>query len=71
MRTNAKLVGKRCQCPACKEIFSTESNFDKHRRGEHGMNRHCVPPESVGLVIAETSTGLVWRGPSRFMGDDE
>ena len=58
-----KLVGKRCQCPACGEIFSTESNFIKHRRGKYIDNtRHCVNPESVGL---HKDPHGVWRGPPR------
>lgn len=64
-RTNAPLVGKRCQCPTCKEVFSTEANFNKHRKGEHGVNRHCVNPETVGLVVATVGNYTVWRGPSR------
>jgi hypothetical protein len=62
-RTNAKLTGNRCQCPACFEYFSTTSNFDKHRKGKHGKDRHCVNPESVGLVIVETGGGTFWRMP--------
>lgn len=30
--TKAILKGKRCQCPACGEVFSTLGNFDRHRR---------------------------------------
>ena len=37
-------------CPTCGEVFSTTANFDKHRKGTHGVDRHCVNPESVGLV---------------------
>lgn len=62
-KTDARLTGKRCGCPTCGEIFSTESNFMRHRKGDHGVNRHCVDPESVGLVIAETATGKLWRMP--------
>lgn len=71
MRTNAPLVGKRCQCPTCKEIFSTEANFDKHRKGQHGVDRHCVDPETVGLVIGQVGDKFVWRGPSRFQEEEQ
>lgn len=29
-----KLKGNRCQCTVCSEVFSTEANFDRHRKGE-------------------------------------
>jgi hypothetical protein len=43
-------TGKRSQCPTCWEIFSTESNFDRHRKGRHSERRFCVSPEAVGLI---------------------
>lgn len=62
-KTSADLQGtERAQCPSCKEVFSTTSNFDKHRKGKHGVDRHCVDPEMVGLVIVNTKTGSVWKG---------
>lgn len=64
-KTNARLVGKRCQCPVCFEVFSTEANYNKHRKGSHGVDRHCVDPESVGLVVAKVGEFTVWKGPSR------
>jgi len=63
MRTNAVLTGKRCQCPSCHEYFSVAANFDKHRRGEHGADRHCVNPESVGLVIRQSGSNTFWSAP--------
>lgn len=65
-RTNARLTGKRCKCTACGEVFSTEANFDRHRKGK-GDKRYCVDPEDVGLVIKEVSTGSYWCMPSRFV----
>lgn len=41
--------GTRSMCPSCWEIFSSEGNFDRHRKGEHDGERFCVQPESVGL----------------------
>jgi hypothetical protein len=37
-----KLTGQRCQCTGCGEYFNRVSTFDKHRVGEHGVNRHCL-----------------------------
>lgn len=63
--TNAKLTGKRCQCPTCKEVFSTEANFTRHRKGTHGVDRHCVDPVSVGLVLSKAHIGGVWSMPGQ------
>jgi len=62
-RTNAVLNGKRCKCAACHEVFSTTSNFDRHRKGRHGVDRHCVNPDDVGLRIKAGSTGSYWCMP--------
>jgi hypothetical protein len=62
-KTSAKLKGKRCQCPSCKEVFSAASGFDKHRKGEHGKNRHCVDPESVGMVVSVRGDNSYWVTP--------
>lgn len=64
-KTEAVLTGKRCKCPVCHEVFSTESNFNRHRKGEYGVNRHCINPEDVGLVIVSLSSGTVWKMPPR------
>ena len=63
-RTNAPLTpqsGGRCQCPACGEVFSTDSGFTKHRKGELGK-KYCVDPETVGLVIKKVGEYTVWKG---------
>jgi len=44
---------KTAHCTGCHATFSTASAFDKHRAGSHTQDtRHCLPPESVGLVSA-------------------
>ena len=63
--TSATLKGKRCQCSKCGEVFSTTSNFDRHRKGSHDVGRYCISPESAGLVIRETSYGTFWQMPGR------
>lgn len=52
----------RCMCPTCGEFFSIDDNFDRHRKREYGVNRHCVDPASVGLVIKPVKGGTVWAG---------
>lgn len=62
-RTNAELKGKRCKCPSCSEVFTTTANFDRHRKGKHGIDRHCVNPEQVGLEIKTLPSGYAWGMP--------
>ena len=36
-------VGKsRNQCQACKQYFNSNTAFDFHRIGEHGVDRRCM-----------------------------
>lgn len=65
-RSTANLTGKRCQCTACGEVFSTEAKFDRHRRGKYQEKRYCLEPEQCGLILAPTQSGTVWRMPGRF-----
>jgi hypothetical protein len=49
-----KLTGSRNQCQACKQYFNSNSAFDKHRTGEHGVSRRCRTPEemtALGMLI--------------------
>lgn len=57
------LTGKRCQCVVCGEVFSTEKNFDKHRKGDYD-NRYFVDPAEVGLQVRETDKGNYWVVPA-------
>lgn len=57
---------KRAKCSVCGAVFSTDSNFDKHRKGSHSdKTRHCVPPESVGLVLKQVKSGWLYSRPGR------
>jgi hypothetical protein len=54
-----KLTGSRCQCGACKLLFSRTSVFDKHRIGSFGK----MPPQRRCLTEAELQErGFVCRG---------
>ena len=60
-KVSTLLGTERCECPTCHEVFSTTNNFDRHRKGAHGSDRHCVDPASVGLVIGVSSKGTYWK----------
>jgi uncharacterized C2H2 Zn-finger protein len=32
------------RCPTCNRIFTSTWAFDRHRIGEHGVNRSCLSP---------------------------
>jgi len=61
----APLIGdKRAKCSVCGCVFSTDSNFDQHRQGDHALQtRHCLPPESVGLVLKQVAGGVLYSMP--------
>jgi hypothetical protein len=63
IKTKSVLTGKRCQCPSCKEYFSTTANFDRHRRGIHGVDRACVDPIDAGLVVRQSGSNSFWSMP--------
>ncbi len=51
--------GKRaCGCHACGEIFSSNTAFDRHRKGGN-----CLDPEEAGLVVAERGEWTFWANP--------
>lgn len=54
----------RCTCPACSEIFSGESIFDMHRRGEYNRNgrpgsQHPTNPRRCLTPAEMLSRGMV------------
>lgn len=49
-------------CAACKRLFSSDSAFEKHRRGGG-----CLDPAEVGLVRRESRTApgeFMWSQPA-------
>ena len=57
-----RLTGARNQCQGCKEFFNSTAAFDKHRVGQHGVDRHCLTePEMLDKGMAKSSTGF-WVG---------
>jgi hypothetical protein len=41
------LSGDRNQCQGCKQYFNSGGAFDKHRTGDHGIDRRCRTPEEM------------------------
>lgn len=59
---------RREHCPACHETFNSSFAADKHRKGEHGVNRHCITPAQAGLLAVQYEWGTVWQTPGTYRG---
>ena len=49
-----KLTGNRNQCQGCKQYFNSNTAFDKHRTGKHGVDRRCRTPQEmteIGMLV--------------------
>lgn len=56
--------GKRQEhCAGCCETFSGTTAGDKHRIGEHGVDRRCASPAERGLVQDERG---IWHLPGTW-----
>jgi hypothetical protein len=63
------LTGNRNQCQACKEYFNSNTPFDKHRTGEHGVNRRCRTPEemlALGMSLNDSGFWVTEKMPERM-----
>ena len=57
-----KLRGDRNQCPGCAKYFNSTHAFERHRIGDHGINRRCATEEQMlfkGMVLGKDG---FWRG---------
>lgn len=57
-----QLNGNRNQCPTCKKYFNSNGAFDKHRTGQHGVDRRCMTTEEMideGMILGGDD---FWRG---------
>jgi len=49
-----RLTASRNQCQGCKQYFNSNTAFDMHRTGEHGVNRRCRTPQemtALGMLV--------------------
>lgn len=60
--TQPILRGDRNQCAGCGAFFNSTHAFDKHRVGEHGIDRRCLTADEMhgkGMVLRDDG---FWRG---------
>lgn len=55
-----KLSGDRNQCQGCKSYFNSTFAFDKHRRGEHGLDRKCLSIDDMRGKGMSTNAAGFW-----------
>lgn len=42
-----RLTGQRNQCPGCDRYFNSNTAFEMHRTGKHGVDRRCMSPDEM------------------------
>lgn len=57
-----KLNGDRNQCQGCQEYFNSSHAFDKHRTGEHGVDRRCLTQDEMTAKGMFCGDDGFWRG---------
>jgi hypothetical protein len=64
-----RLTGDRNQCPGCDEYFNSTAAFDKHRVGQHGVDRRCLNADQMlAKGMAKNSAGF-WVGSPMVNAD--
>lgn len=49
-----RLTSQRNQCQGCKQYFNSNTAFEKHRTGKHGVDRRCMTPDemtALGMLV--------------------
>lgn len=57
------LRGNRNQCGSCREYFNSNGAFEKHRTGQHGVDRRCRTPEEMRAI------GMILRPDGFWIGE--
>lgn len=56
------LTGDRNQCRGCGEYFNSSNAFERHRTGEHGVNRRCLTPDEMLAKKMQKNSQGFWVG---------
>lgn len=62
MTEKKQLRGDRNQCAGCGQYFNSLHAFDKHRTGEHGLDRRCLSPDEMTAKGMHVASDGFWRG---------
>jgi hypothetical protein len=55
-----KLSGDRCKCTTCGEYFNSTYAFDRHRTGQHGVDRRCRSRDEMGALGMDKNAKGFW-----------
>ena len=64
-----RLNGDRNQCQSCKEFFNSTRAFDKHRTGQHGVDRRCMTKDEMLAKEMFLGEDEFWRGAKMPIAD--
>ena len=56
------LRGDRNQCAGCGELFNSTHAFEKHRVGDHGIDRRCLTVAEMDAKRMVKGGDGFWRG---------
>lgn len=56
------LRGDRNQCTGCDRLFNSTHAFEKHRYGDHGVDRRCMTETEMLSKGMFLGTDGFWRG---------
>jgi len=57
-----RLGSSRNQCAGCNAYFNSITAFEKHRTGEHGVNRRCRTEEEMRSIGMSVNKDGFWIG---------
>jgi hypothetical protein len=72
-----KLKGQRNQCRGCSLYFNSNLAFDKHRIGQHGVDRRCRTEEEITVAGMALNALGYWvsekmsESVSAMLGDED
>lgn len=67
-----RLTGSRNQCQGCKQYFNSNTAFDLHRTGEHGVDRRCRTTEemtALGMLLNNANFWITEKRNEHIMDD--
>jgi hypothetical protein len=68
-----KLRGQKNQCQGCKQYFNSNTAFEMHRTGRHGIDRRCMTRDEMtakGMSLNAQSFWISERN-ERFKKESE
>lgn len=66
-----KLRGQKNQCQGCKKYFNSNTAFEMHRTGRHGIDRRCMTEEEMTAKGMSMNARSFWVSKSNDRFDKE